>query len=381
MAINAAVIGTGPNPESGGREGYAQGYRHGDGYRRLNDCRLVACADIVRENADAFAEEFGVDYVYEDYEMMLREIEPDIVSVCVPPAVHADIVIDCAESGLVDAIHCEKPMATTWGDCKEMVAVCERNDVRLTIGHQRRLGTPYRQAKKLLDEGAIGELRRFEWSEDNIYDAGTHLFDLCGFYNDQVPAEWVLAGIDYREENIWFGQHNENQALVQWRYENGVFGCASTGIGSEFVGCYLRLVGTDGAMELGVDDGPPLRIKRRGSSEWKTVDTGGETIYGRKKTGLVGAAMRKLAPRLPGPAEDVFHHPSNYERAIGEVVRALREGDETILAAEHALQSTELIFASWESARRRGRVDLPLEITDNPLEAMIESGDLAITAK
>jgi hypothetical protein len=40
------------------------------------------------------------------------------------------------------------------------------------------------------------------------------------------------------------------------------------------------------------------------------------------------------------------------------------------------LQATELIFASWESARRRGRVDLPLEIEDNPLEDMVEAGQL-----
>jgi phytoene/squalene synthetase len=36
-----------------------------------------------------------------------------------------------------------------------------------------------------------------------------------------------------------------------------------------------------------------------------------------------------------------------------------------------ALQATELIFATYESSRRRGRVDLPLEIDDSPLIAML----------
>lgn len=43
-------------------------YRHGWGYRELDTCNLVACADLVRENAEAFAEEFAIDEtnVYED---------------------------------------------------------------------------------------------------------------------------------------------------------------------------------------------------------------------------------------------------------------------------------------------------------------------------
>lgn len=44
--------------------------------------------------------------------------------------------------------------------------------------------------------------------------------------------------------------------------------------------------------------------------------------------------------------------------------------------AKNALKSTEIIFACWESARRRGMVELPLDIEDNPLVAMVESGDL-----
>lgn len=40
--------------------------------------------------------------------------------------------------------------------------------------------------------------------------------------------------------------------------------------------------------------------------------------------------------------------------------------------------ATELIFATYESARRRARVHLPLDIEDSPLVSMLESGDLTI---
>ena len=48
------------------------------------------------------------------------------------------------------------------------------------------------------------------------------------------------------------------------------------------------------------------------------------------------------------------------------------------LSARRTLDATEIIFAVYESSRRRGRVDLPLNIGDNPLVAMVESGDLQL---
>ena len=111
MTYTVAVVGTGANPESPDSNGYAMAYRHARAYERLDNCRLVACADIVVENARAFATAFDIpaQNVYEDYERLLAEVEPDVVSVCVPPMVHAEIVVGCAESGVVRAIHCEKP--------------------------------------------------------------------------------------------------------------------------------------------------------------------------------------------------------------------------------------------------------------------------------
>ena len=57
-------------------------------------------------------------------------------------------------------------------------------------------------------------------------------------------------------------------------------------------------------------------------------------------------------------------------------VGCLDAGEEPETGAGNALNATEIIFAAYESSRRRGRVDLPLEIEDNPLEAMVESGQL-----
>jgi predicted dehydrogenase len=260
-----------------------------------------------------------------------------------------------------------------------MVEACEAADVNLTVNHQRRVGPLYRKAKELVDDGAIGDLERVEWSAMNLFDAGTHLFDLAGMFTDEANPEWALAGLDYREENRWFGTHNENQAVALWQYESGVHGLASTGEaeGGDAVRPYVRLVGGDGRLEVGADGGPPLRYRSGRTLGWKTVHTG-ENRWGDTSHRLPKAAAAKLSRTLPGLPDEPFATPSHVERAIESVVEAVRRDGRSALDARRALRSTELIFACWESVRRRGRVDLPLDIEDNPLEAMVESGDLPV---
>ncbi|AGN01828.1 oxidoreductase domain-containing protein [Salinarchaeum sp. Harcht-Bsk1] len=346
-----AFVGTGADPENPSSEGFAMAYQHASAYERLGNCELVGCADIVRENAEAFADRHDIDEdgVFEDYEEMVEAVDPDVVSVCTPPATHADIVVGLAESGVPDAIHCEKPMAMTWGGAKRMAAAAERADVALTFNHMRRFGDPFRDAKALLDDGAIGDLRRIEYSWGNFYDNGTHAIDMCNYFNDEYAPSWVIGQLDYREEEVYFGTHNENQMLASWEYENGVYGMATTGPASEIADGDWRLVGTEGVMDVHLTDEVAVRVRSLADDETESFEYDG----------------------LAGEGESCI------DRAIADVVQSVETGEESELSARNALNATEIIFAGYESVRRRGRVDLPLDIEDNPLEEMVASGELS----
>ena len=84
-----AVIGAGPDPENPSVDGYAMGYRHAEGFENDDRCEVVGVADIVPENGAAFADAFDLPEgaVYEAYERMLADLDPDVVTVAVPPAV------------------------------------------------------------------------------------------------------------------------------------------------------------------------------------------------------------------------------------------------------------------------------------------------------
>ena len=358
MTYRVAVVGVGPGRDvdiSGRAHSWA--YLHADAYSAREDCTIVACADIIRDYAAAFAEEFDVptDGVYEDHAAMLSGADPDIVSVCTPIPTHADIVIDCARAPSVGAVHCEKPMAGTWAEARAMAHICDLNDVRLTFGHQRRFGEPARRTKALIDDGSIGDLERFEISYGNFFDNGTHTVDLAGYLNDEHRGAWVIGQIDYSKEHVRYGVHTADQAFMAWQYENGVHAVLATGDDVDLSGgpydfydCFMRIVGTEGEIEIGRLNGPTLRMRRDGEG-WASVD---------------------VADEISGPVGE----------AIDEIVESYAAGRETELRAANALKATEILFAGHESSRQRGRVDLPLTgVYDHPLEAMIGSGEITPT--
>ena len=347
-AFRVGIIGCGRPWGSEGATGSGQAHVHVAGYLASPDCEIVAAADISQGNLDAFCDRYGIPGRYTDSEEMLSREHLDIVSVCVWPKLHAPMTIAAARAG-VRAVHCEKPIAPTWGEAREMVQVCAERGVQLTFNHQRRFGTPFRKAKKLLDSGAIGQLTRLEAFTGNLYDWGTHWFDMMFMYNDEEPAEWVIGQIDARGGYRIFDVSVEGQGVSLFRWGNGVYGLMATGGQGQF-DCGNRIIGTEGVIEVWVRDGPVLRMKNlETSGEWVDYDVG----------------ERDATPE---------HNVS----AVLDLVDALKTGREPELSARRALQSTEIIFATYESSRRRGRVDLPLEIEDSPLQAMLDAGEVSV---
>lgn len=343
MAANyrVGIIGTGRPWKSPGATGFGMAYGHARGYLKTGRCELAAIADVNAENADAFAREHGSPAIYHDYEEMLERERLDIVSICTWPALHAPMVKACAAAG-VRAIHCEKPMAPSWGEALEMHEFCVQKGVQLTLNHQRRFLQPFQMAREMLDQGAIGKLLRIEAQCGDLFDWGTHWFDMIFFYNRDEDAEWVLGQIDARQTRLVFGAPVEDQGISLFKFRNGVRALLVTGYDAD-IGCANRLIGTDGIIEVGWE-APWLRYHTR-SSGWRQVDM----------------------------AEGI-HDQSGIDRAVGDVVASLDEGRRPLLSSFNAIRSTEVMFATYESARVRGRIDLPLKNPQAGLAAMLEAG-------
>ena len=331
--LKAGVIGCG-----------GRGRSHARGYDYCKDTTIVACADPFDESRSAFVGQFDVSNAYADYHEMLEKESLDIVSVCTWTGMHREMLEAAASSG-IKAIHSEKPMAMTWGDAKAIMQACDDNGIVITFCHQRRFGAQFVKAKEIAGFGAIGEVYRFEGSCPNLFDWGTHWFDMFFFYNDDGPAEWVIGQIDGKGTKDVFAAPCEGSGLSWIRYANGREGLLATG-GVGLDGLINRIVGTEGVIEVrpGRND-VLLRVFPEG--EWSEPDL----------------------------AE--VEHDDATVMSVVDLAAALDEGREPELSGRKALQATELIFATYESSRRRGKVELPLDVDDSALISMLESGDIS----
>ncbi|MFP4028529.1 MAG: Gfo/Idh/MocA family protein [Candidatus Brocadiia bacterium] len=322
-----------------------RGHAHAVAYDYSDKVELVACADISEEAAGEMAEEFDTPNTYSDYEEMLANEDLDIVAMALWIGLHHDAIMAIVNAdNPPELINAEKPMAPTFGEAKRMYEACEEAGIMMTFSHQRRFGASWSKAKEILDEGAIGELWRMEAYCSNLFDWGTHWFDMMFFYNNQEPAEWVMGQIDCSEKRTIFGALVETSGLSYIKWQNGVMGLIATG--QDHGGrCQNLLIGAEGMIEVNHDG---VRLLREGEN-WQSVELEELDVPG-------GATTRYLL----------------------ESIDCLLEGKESLLSSKKALQATELIFATYESARRRARVHLPLDIEDSPLLSMIEDGEIVL---
>ncbi len=330
--LRVGIIGCGRPWKSEGATGFGMSHFHARGYADAPEAEVVALSDLVLAHAQAFQERHGGDALYEDYREMLARENLDMVSICTWPHLHAEMVIAAAEAD-VRAIHCEKPMAPTWAEARKMASICDERGVQLTFNHQRRFGPEFRRARELLRSGAIGELVQLEGSCGNLFDWGTHWFDMFFFYNEERSAEWVLGQVEPSGGTSVFGIQVEGQAISQFQFDNGVIGILTTSM-AEGWPLSTRIVGTDGMIEAALRT-DPLRAWVKGSGQWETVALEGENSL--EATVALG---------------------------VMDAVEALKYGREPELSSRKVIKATELIFATYESARRGGRVDLPLDVED-----------------
>ncbi|NKB69487.1 MAG: gfo/Idh/MocA family oxidoreductase [Candidatus Latescibacteria bacterium] len=323
-----------------------RGRQHALGYQASSEAHIVACADPFEESRSQLAADFAVETPYADYREMLEHENLDIVSVCTWPDFHEEMMVAAAQSG-AQAIHAEKPMAPTWGASKNIIQVCQEHGAIITFCHQRRFGPQFIKARDLARDGHIGPLRRVEGSCPNLFDWGTHWFDMFFFFNNDEPAAWVLGQIDVARDHKVFGVPLDTGGLSWIRWHNGLEGLLTTGdTGLHDNRLMLRLVGDEGVIEVrpGAKEGPPVRLQRQ-SGAWESP---------------------ALTPTDPDHNDTVL--------ATLDLIASLKTGREPELSGRRALQATELIFATYESSRRRGRVELPLLEDDSALLTMLQEG-------
>jgi predicted dehydrogenase len=332
--------------------------------------QIAAIADTHPDARREFGEFFGVPeaHQYADYREMLDKERPDFVDVCTWHRQHAEMTI-AAAARKPKAIICQKPMATSLGEADAMITACERNDVKLLIAFQRPHHATWLKARDLIRQGAIGRPIQVVLDDGgNILNTNSHNIRLALFLMDEPRVQWVVGAVERTTEQMERGLPAEDRCLGLAGCDNGatilIMGNQVRGLGQG-----ARVVGTDGIMEL--DTGRPDEVRSDGTmyapegSSAKYNDEFGEARYlGKGTNGWVD---------VEAPWHDCWAH--QYQEAIDWVEGKVSE---PISSYKHARKVQEVMMALFESARKKQRIDLPLKTMVNPLQLMVESGDLPV---
>lgn len=192
--------------------GIANG-KHMPSLKQLDNCEMVAFCDIIKERAEKAAAEYGTPdaKVYTDYKELLKDDSIDICHVCTPNRSHSFITVDALEAG--KHVMCEKPMAKTYAEAREMLDAAKRTGKKLTIGYQNRQCAQNQYAKDCVLDGEIGNpyfakavairrravptwgvfLNEYEQGGGPLIDIGTHALDLTLWIMDNYEPKMVVG--------------------------------------------------------------------------------------------------------------------------------------------------------------------------------------------
>ena len=130
--------------------------------------------------------------VYNDYKKMLSDGGFEAVLIATPLGTHGEITVDCLSAG--KHVLCEKTMAYHAEECEAMIETADKNNLILAIGHQRHANPLYLQAKKMLDEGLLGDVYHIRslWHRNHSWRRSPA--DV--YANPELMAEWGEKPLD-----------------------------------------------------------------------------------------------------------------------------------------------------------------------------------------
>ena len=317
---------------------------HARGWSSTSDVAISALADSNVAALAEFGETFGVpqEHRYQDYRIMLEREEPDIVSICSWHGQHAEMTI-AAAARQPKLILCEKPMATSLGEADAMLTACQRNNVRLAIGHMRRFYRGWEEARRLVSEGAIGTPRKV-WSlvHDGLLNWGTHTIDGLRFVLGDPATEWVLGAVERKTDRYERGLRIEDAGLGLIALAGGAVVSLLDDL-TPYGSINFQITGSEGILDVDEDN---VKLLNGTTGGWRPIEFDHVDPFVEQARGIVDW--------LDGKVEDF--------RGEGAKGRA----------------TLEILMAIYESVRTHGVVRMPLKTRDNPLDLLVESGHLSV---
>jgi predicted dehydrogenase len=324
---------------------------HADAIAALPSARLVAVTDVDVSAAEALAASRGAA-AERDLDALLARGDVDVVCVCVPSGQHAELGMRAGKAGKHLVV--EKPVDVTLEAADRLIRAARAAGVALTVISQHRFDPGLIEARRLIDEGALGRLVlgeastkwyrsqayydsaawRGTWAMDggSLLNQGIHYVDLLRWC--MGPVAEVTAVCTTQAHQI----EAEDTSLAIVRFTSGAVGTIMSSTAA-FPGFPQRLeiTGTKGTVII--EDG---RLVSRAFGDGKQAADG-------------GAQLAEGGPRLGAGAgagaDPVALDFSGHAAQLADLLAAIDEGRAPAVDGEAGRAALEIVCAVYESSR------------------------------
>jgi predicted dehydrogenase len=317
---------------------------HARSIQELPDAELVALCDIHPEKAQALADKYPAE-VYNDFDEMVKSIPFDVVCVCTPSGLHADIGMAAARAG--KHVIVEKPMDITLEKADALIQACHEAGVRLSIISQHRFDPAIQALKKAVKENRLGQLNfggsHTKWYRSQDYydsgdwrgtwqmDGGGALINQSIHYVDLL--QYIMGPVAELHGYCATRAHTrievEDVAVAAVKFRSGALGLLE-GTTSAYPGFCARLdiYGSEGSAVIENDQMTGWHMK---NGDPRPVEV--------EATGFIGGTSSK----------DFWLH--SHRRQIADVISAIQEDRQPLVSGEEGRKALEIVLAVYESSR------------------------------
>lgn len=241
------------------------GMRHAEFIQKMDGVKLVAVSDVLTERIDKFKENCKT---YLNYDDLLKDAEVDIVNICTPSGMHAQMSMDALNAR--KHVICEKPMALSTEDCDRMIETADKTGKKLFIVKQNRFNRPIQILRQAIDSGRLGKIHTItsnvmwnrhsgyyaeaDWRGTKSLDGGalatqaSHFVDVMQWFGG--PVKSVFAKTEkFVHENI----EAEDTGAVMIKFDSGTLGMMyyTTAVYHKNMEGSITVLGTKGSVKIG----------------------------------------------------------------------------------------------------------------------------------
>ena len=244
------------------------GKRHAEMITRDEKAELVALCDI-RPKEELGIEAYPVPFAKNLDELLEIASDVDVINICVPNGLHAEMAIKAIEAGHHVVI--EKPMALTLADAERVIYTSLRYRKQVFCVMQNRYSPPSVWIKEMVDSGKLGQIYMVQlncyWNRDDRYykpggwhgdarlDGGTlftqfsHFIDIMYWlFGDICDIQARFADFNHKELTDF-----EDSGFVNFRFVNGGMGALSysTAVWNKNMESSMLIVAENGSVKIG----------------------------------------------------------------------------------------------------------------------------------